>query len=124
MNAARKAPAPIAHDPATVAAAKDAAPAFAHYIRDLIHRGHKVRSAVVKALQAAGMYELIKERNPGAVDRIVAWFEAEMLRLEQARDEGKQVVRGIVIEKVDAEPEAVASGQAFASDDTPLVRLA
>lgn len=108
---------PINADPRSIREAQKAAPVFGAHIRDLMLRGWRIRDAVVKALQAAGMYELVKERNPGAVDRIVAWFEAEKLRLEEARDLGHQVVRGVVIEKVDAEPEDVASGRAFGVED-------
>ncbi len=116
MNAAEK-KTPIAHDPLTVAEAQKAAPLFANHIRDLMVRGYKIRDATVKALQAAGMYELIKEKNPGAIDRIVGFFEAEMLRLEQARDEGKRVIRGVVVEEVDENPEDVGTGKAFEGDE-------
>jgi hypothetical protein len=116
MNASRP-KAPMNADPVTIAEAQKAAPIFADYIRDLLLRGHKIEVAVVKALQAAGMYEMVKEKNPEGIDRIVGFFKAEMLRLEQARDEGKKVIRGTVIEEVDEDPEDVATGKAFEGDD-------
>lgn len=98
---------------------------FARYLQELVvERKWKVRDAVVQVLKASGMYELVCAKGSGAVDRIVAHYEREMLRREKALDEGNKFIRGVAIEKVDADPEDVASGKAFEEQEGGLVKLA
>lgn len=97
-------------DPASAHAAVEQAEEFGFRVRDLIDRGHRPRDAVVIALRNAGMYEILKKR-PGAMERIVAWFETEVERLTEQLDRGRKVVRGVPIvpvgrkdRKADADP--------------------
>lgn len=85
-------------DPATAHAALEQAEEFGFRVRDLIDRGHKPRNAIEIALKNSGMYEILS-RRPGAMERIFAYFEGEVTRLQTAMDDRKtiQVKRGVVV---------------------------
>lgn len=83
-------------DPATAHAAVEQAEEFGFRVRDLIDRGHQPRHAIVIALKNVGMYEILCKR-PGAMERIFAYFEGEVSRLQKKMDEGAKIVRGVPV---------------------------
>ena len=102
--------APADLDPATAKAALDGAEEFAWRCRDLIDRGHKPRHAIViaiKNLYGGDMYEKLKKRE-GFMERLFAYFEKEIERLNKERDAGAKLVRGVAVGKGKIEIEADA----------------